>query len=172
MDGVTMLRIEPLSAEAFAPFGDVVEAREAAPRHPINDGTAMRWDGLCELKGPDARFVVGVVRAQPRALPLTLAILERHRLASQVFLPWTEGTYLVVVSPPGEAPAIDRIRCFRVTGRRGVHFRPGTWHHPLIALDAMDFLVVDQPSPDGVVDCDVVAISSAKGSPLVLPAGG
>ncbi|VAW12835.1 hypothetical protein MNBD_ALPHA09-349 [hydrothermal vent metagenome] len=64
--------------------------------------------------------------------------------------------WLVVVAPPG---AFDprSIRAFSADGARGVNYRPGTWHHPLVVTDvAADFLVVDRVAPE--LDCDVVQI--------------
>jgi ureidoglycolate lyase len=152
------LRVEPLVADRFAPFGDVIEWREATSQRWINAGTALRLDGLCDLRGPDANFAISVVRASARALPFRLECLERHNLASQVFLPWSAGRFLVVVAPGTDAPQIDGVRCFAASGRQGVHYRPGTWHHPLISLDAIDFLVIDQAAPGGIVDCDITGL--------------
>ncbi len=44
---------EPLTAEAFAPFGSVIEASDAAVRIDINQGHAVRYDRLAEVDVAD-----------------------------------------------------------------------------------------------------------------------
>jgi ureidoglycolate lyase len=154
------LRPEPLTAAAFAPFGDVIEIAAGASPRVINEGTAERFEGLARLQGePGVSFTLAVMRAQPRRLPMPLRLLERHRQASQAFVPWSGGAYLVVVAPAGDRPSATTIRCFRATGRQGVNYRPGTWHHPLLALDTVsEFLVADQAGPAGAADCEEIVI--------------
>lgn len=167
MAGTLNLEVEPLSAAAFAPFGQVIEVREGAAARVINAGTAERFDGLADLQGAGVRFTLAVMRAQPRQLPFTVRLLERHRQASQAFVPWSGGAYLVVVAPPGDGPSPRDIRCFRASGRQGVNYRPGTWHHPLLALDSVsEFLVADQAGAAGAADCEEFAIDGLR---LVIP---
>ena len=141
------LRIEPLSAAAFAPFGEVIEAANAQQVFAINEGTAQRYHDLatidCALQ--DGRVCVGLVRAQPRALPFTVRMLERHPLGSQAFIPRDPALrYLVVVADSPQATP----RAFLATNGQGVNYRRGTWHHPLLALDRVaDFLVIDRGGP-------------------------
>ncbi|RDU98086.1 ureidoglycolate lyase [Trinickia dinghuensis] len=149
------LAIEPLTRDAFAPFGDVISL-DGARRFPINGGTTERFHDLATIDVGEAggRTLVNVFRAQPRTLPFEVAMMERHPLGSQAFIPLGDVRYLVVVAPSG---ALDerRMRAFAVTGGVGVNYARGVWHHPLIALDAIaDFLVVDrggnQPNCDEI----------------------
>jgi ureidoglycolate lyase len=148
------LRVEPLSAAAFAPFGELIAA-DAADRHfPINGGTTERFHDLAHLQpGPQGRLIVSIFRGQPRALPLSITMLERHPLGSQAFVPLSGRPYLVVVARPGTAPAVGDLRCFLAQPGQGVNYAPGVWHHPLLALQAeSDFLVIDRAGPGG--NCD------------------
>ncbi|MGN6082863.1 ureidoglycolate lyase [Trinickia sp.] len=139
------LAIEPLERAAFAPFGDVIEL-EGARQIPINLGTTMRFHDLARVDVADAggRPLVNLFRGQPRTLPFEVAMLERHPLGSQAFIPLTDKPYLVVVAPAG--PLETRaVRAFVSHGWQGVNYAKGVWHHPLIALDAVsDFIVVDR----------------------------
>lgn len=45
----TALAIEPLTREAFAPFGDVIEL-EGARQFPINQGTTTRFHDLANVE--------------------------------------------------------------------------------------------------------------------------
>jgi len=138
---------EPLTAAAFAPFGSVIEASDAAVTLDINQGHAVRYDGLAEVDVADGDGIgiVSLFRARPLA-ELVLKTFERHPLGSQTFVPLSGRPYLVAVAPPGRFdPAA--IRLLRAEGRQGVHYRKGVWHHFLLVLDESDFLVVDRAGP-------------------------
>lgn len=137
------LTIEPLSAEAFAPFGDVIASDCAAQQFPINEGTAQRFHALasvdCDAGGGFP--LISLVRAQPRPMPFLIRMLERHPLGSQAFIPQSQLPYLIVVAESVEQTP----RAFLASAGAGINFRRGTWHHPLLALTACsDFLVVDR----------------------------
>jgi len=139
------LTIEPLTRATFAPFGDVIEL-EGARQIPINSGTTMRYHDLARVDVGEGggRPLVNVFRAQPRALPFEVTMLERHPLGSQAFLPMTDRPYLVVVAPAAPL-APEAVRAFVTRGWQGVNYAKGVWHHPLIALDTInDFIVIDR----------------------------
>jgi ureidoglycolate lyase len=139
------LAIEPLTKEAFAAFGDVIEL-EGAKQIPINLGTTIRFHDLAKVDVTDenGRTLVNLFRGQPRTLPFEVKMLERHPLGSQAFVPLNDKPYLVVVAPAGELDA-SQIRAFVTSGWQGVNYAKGVWHHPLIALgDVSDFIVVDR----------------------------
>ncbi len=153
------LPVEALTRAAFAPYGEVIEADAGAATVAINAGTAQRHDALAEVDAAHAggRAVISLVRAQPRTLPCTVQMLERHPLGSQAFVPLDPAQrYLVVV-----ASAIDaEPRAVLATNGQGVNYRRGTWHHPLLALDRVgDFLVVDRAGPGA--NCEEVQLTQA-----------
>jgi len=151
------LTVEPLEARLFEPFGDVIEAGAFAQHRTINEGFAERFDDLARLDTAreGGHAVLSVFRARPRALPFQLRLVERHNLGSQAFMPLLAQRFLVVVAPAGPAPAAAQLRCFMARPGQGVNYAAGTWHHPLIALDAGgDFLVVDRGGPHAAEDCD------------------
>ncbi len=138
--------IQPLTREAFVPFGDVIQVAEANHR-TINQGWAERYLDLARLDilERQGRPTLGIVRAEPRPMPLHVRIMERHPLASQAFVPLAPRAFLVVVAPPGDAPKAGQLAAFRTNAGQGVNYARGVWHHPLIALDqATDFLVIDR----------------------------
>lgn len=129
----------PLSAEAFAPFGDVIEA---APR-------SGRTDDLAKvLVGVDGRPQVSVLRTENgAALPLKVERMERHPLGTQAFIPVNGGRFFVVVAPAGEFDP-SAIRAFASNGRQGINYRPGTWHHSFLAATAGDdFVILERFGP-------------------------
>jgi ureidoglycolate lyase len=148
---------EPLTAAAFAPFGSVIEAGDAAVRIDINQGHAVRYDALAEVDVGDGGGmpVISLFRAKPLR-ELVLKSFERHPLGSQSFVPLGGRPYLVAVAPPGDFdPAA--IRLFRAEGHQGVNYRKGTWHHFLLVLEDSDFLVVDRAGPGD--NCEEVALA-------------
>lgn len=149
---VVPLQVEPLDREAFAPFGEVIEATATDSRtsYAINSGTTQRFHDLARLDpGPGGRLIVSIFRAQPRRLPLRLEKLERHPFASQAFMPLSTHAYLVVVAPGGERPDEAGLRAFLAQAGQGVNFSRGVWHHPLLALGGeSDFLVIDRDRPE------------------------
>ncbi|WP_109483312.1 ureidoglycolate lyase [Paraburkholderia sp. C35] len=139
------LAIEPLTREAFAPFGDVIEL-EGAKQIPINLGTTIRYHDLANVDVTDegGRTLVNLFRGQPRVLPFEIKMMERHPLGSQAFIPLNDKPYLVVVAPGGELDE-SKIRAFVTSGWQGVNYAKGVWHHPLLALgEVTDFVVVDR----------------------------
>lgn len=140
------LRTEPLTREAFAPFGDVITAG-AGPGRDTNLGTAVRFDWTAALENTReaARPNLAVFRATPQALPFRVTLLERHPCSSQVFAPLVADRWLVIVAPelPGGTADAARLRAFVARAGQGVHLRRGLWHHPIVVLDrAADLLML------------------------------
>ena len=141
---------EPLTADAFAPFGDVIEAAGAAEVMPINYGWTTRFNDLAGIDTRDGggRTIVSLFRSKPLA-PLVLKIFERHPLGSQAFVPTQGRPYLVAVAPRGDFD-VAKVRVFHAAADQGVNYAKGVWHHFLLALDAeSDFLVIDRDGAEG-----------------------
>lgn len=130
----------PLTADAFAPFGHVIEARAELASVDANMKSARRFDRLAPLENlrrEDARPNLCLFRCTPApAGPFQVKLLERHPFSTQVFLPMLGVTrYLVVVARGGENPELATLHAFIARGAQGVAYAPGVWHHPLVALD-------------------------------------
>ena len=142
-----LLKIEPLTREAFAPFGDVIDA-EGAKHITINQGFARRCDGQAgiDVANEGGAVNVSLFAAQPRPTPIEIALMERHPLGSQLFAPMQARPWLVVVC--GDPRDASTYCAFRATGRQGVNYARNVWHHPLLVLDTDSlFLVVDRAGP-------------------------
>lgn len=149
-----MVRAEPLTAAAFAPFGDVIETEGRAWRW-INERTSRRFDDLARIDVSESggRPLISVFEASPRPLPLRIQVLERHPLSSQAFVPLQERPFLIVVAADGGMPLAQRLRAYLSSGRQGVNYKRNTWHHSLIAVDQItQFLVIDRGAADH--NCD------------------
>jgi ureidoglycolate lyase len=156
-----ILKAEPLTAAAFAPFGDVIEIAGRAALL-INEGTCERYDDLArvDVSAQGGRPLISIFKAAPRPLPFRVKSLERHPLASQAFYPLDATPFLVVVAEDGVTPWPTRIRAFRAAGDQGVSYRRNTWHHALLAIGQMSrFLVVDRGGPGE--NCEEIGVDPA-----------
>ena len=137
--------LRPLTREAFAPFGDVIEV-EGATHFAINGGMAERYHDLAkvELAGEKARPMISLARGEPYELPLTLTFVERHPLGSQAFFPLTSHPFLVVVAPDLDGQA-GKPLAFVTKPGQGVNIRRNVWHGILTPLEGVsDFVIVDR----------------------------
>ena len=141
------LRARPLTAAAFAPFGEVLEAR-GTPDRLINAGRCGRWHDRAMLDfDAEGRAGISLFRSRCVTLPYAVTLLERHPLGAQAFLPMTADPFLVVVAPDaGGRPG--PVLAFVTDGAQGVNYRRGTWHGVLAPLPGPGlFAVVDRIGP-------------------------
>lgn len=139
-----VLRTRPLTAEAFAPYGDVLEC-SGAPDKLINAGLCGRFHDRARLDfGPGGRAGISLFDAQPRSLPFTLDLLERHPEGSQAFLPMSPAPFLVIVAADAGSQPADP-QAFLTAPYQGINLHRGTWHGVLTPLSAPGiFAVVDR----------------------------
>ncbi|MEJ8475271.1 ureidoglycolate lyase [Roseibium algae] len=140
-----IIHIKPLTKEAFAPFGEVLDT-DGTPDKLINQGLCGRYHDLANLdfSGADARVGISLFKSQKRTLPYSLEMVERHPLGSQAFLPMSQDPFLVIVCPdengkPGHPMA------FLTSPGQGINFHRGTWHGVLTPLsEPGQFAVIDR----------------------------
>jgi len=145
---------QPLTADAFAPFGDIIETGSKMPM-AINDEMAQRYDDLAfvDAGDEDGRPNVSIFISEPRALPVVIDMVERHPLGSQLFMPLGDSSYLVAVTDGAPPFQPSDLSVFLISDGRGVNYRKGLWHLPLCTLfETGRFLVVDRGGPGD--NCD------------------
>lgn len=134
-----MIIAQPLTAKAFAPYGDVIEAT-GDPSFFINAGKCGRFHDLATTDFTDGKAGISLAQATPYAAPIQLAMIERHPLGSQMFMPLNAAPFLVVVSDGPEATP----KAFITSGAQGVNYHRNIWHGVLTPLAApQPFLIVD-----------------------------
>lgn len=141
------IKAQPLTAAAFAPFGEVLET-VGPPDRLINQGLCGRWHDRAGLDFDAAgRAGLSLFRAEPRALPYRLTLVERHPEGSQAFLPMTEHPFLVIVAPDAHGRP-GRPLAFLTAPGQGINLARGAWHGVLTPLHAPGlFAVVDRIGP-------------------------
>ncbi len=137
------IRIQPISAQAFAPFGDVMDVT-GTPDKIINQGMCGRHHDRAQLDFTDGRAGISLFEAKPRSLPYKLDLVERHPAGSQAFVPMSRHPFLVIVAPDqGDEPGTPL--AFVTAPGQAINFYRGTWHGVLTPLHAPGiFAVVDR----------------------------
>lgn len=120
----------PLTADAFAPFGDVIE-------QPGDFGRFYFSEALKNGRRT-AKPSLSLTHVRPLAASmLEVTKMERHEFSSQSFVPIDVARYLVIVAPHGAdgKPDSTRLQAFLARGDQGVTYGINVWHHPMTVLD-------------------------------------
>lgn len=119
----------PIDNESFAPYGQLLDVPETPGRY---DFQAELFNGRS-----DAAPNLLLARAEAKSLPIDMEVMERHPQSSQAFFPLDASRYIVLVCPDSTdgGPDMTRLDAFLVGAGQGINYSPGTWHHPLTALD-------------------------------------
>lgn len=137
------LTVAPLTAEGFAPFGDVIEAR-GDPTKMINQGMCGRYHDLAQLDFADGRAGISLFDAKARHLPHVIDMVERHPEGSQAFMPISPVRFLVVVAEDADGIPVN-LRAFITAPGQSINLHRGVWHGVLAPIgDPGHFAVVDR----------------------------
>lgn len=146
-DLMNYIQIQPLSKDAFAPFGDVISC-EGNDFFTINNALTERYHALALAQTNTGQVGLSIFRnIQKTTVPCTIKMLERHPQGSQAFIPMHGQSFLIVVAAQLDQnmPDLAHIYAFISNGKQAINYHKGTWHHPLLTLEApSDFVVVDR----------------------------
>ena len=145
MTGAALLA-EPLTAAAFAPYGDVLEVA-GAPDRMINAGLCGRFHDRARLEFLDGRAGISLFDAEARHLPYTLDLMERHPMGSQAFIPLDGVPMLLCVATDADGrPAHPR--AFLSQPGQGVNLLRNVWHGVLAPIGRGGrYAVIDRIGP-------------------------
>ena len=129
----------------FSKFGELINTKNKKPIS-INNGYAKRFHDLGKINTSSKKgnTIISIFSAKKRNFPMKIDMMEKHPLGSQAFIPMKETTFLTFVAPEGEIPNLDKIQSFVIPKGKGINYKAGIWHFPLISTEDMDFLVVDR----------------------------
>jgi ureidoglycolate lyase len=147
---------QPLTKEAFAPYGEVIESKlDSGKNFTINEGKILRFHDLAQVE-TDSNGTAIISMAEtviPMSIPMQFNIIERHPLGSQAFIPLFSEPMIVVVGEFGDKPDLGKLRAFISNGKQGINYKMGLWHMPLIgSADGQQWIVVDRGGPG--INCD------------------
>lgn len=159
---------EPLTAEKYAPFGQVIQAQSDNVTG-ANQGTAEKYHHTAQVINgfPQnaGKTNLCVYHCRPaKELPFKVKLLERHPYSSQAFIPMNSGKtrgYLVVVAlnDKNGQPDLSTLKAFIASSTQGINYSPGVWHHPMIALEyETDFACLVHESGVPNDDCQEVNV--------------
>ncbi len=152
------LKIQPLTASAFAPYGDVIELSEHNQILPINYGQTDRHHALAKVEVQGGNGIVSLFNSKAITLPFQIKLIERHPLGSQAFINMSANPFVVVVAQAGDF-AVNNLRAFYASENQSVNYHQGTWHHYCLPLNnSALFAVVDRQGPGD--NCDEIEIPS------------
>ena len=141
----------PVSAEAFAPYGTLIDAAINVPRLnfavPVENGRV------------DARANLCIVRPPVISLPFTIDVMERHAFSTQAFFPLDTAQYLVVVAQGGDRPDMATLTAFTVSGSLGISYACGTWHIGMAVLEKPCGMAMLVHEDGGARDTDYLPIT-------------
>ena len=132
---VVHLKVRPMTREAFAPFGVLIDSRGSVE---IDLG-----EGKHSLTGATSEW-----------RPFSFDFMARHKRTMQVFSPLASSQSVIAVAPPNQddAPDVDQVVAFLVEGRLPYAYHKGTWHTPPFPVkEWASYLVVDRA---GTLDDD------------------
>jgi ureidoglycolate lyase len=118
------VQAEPLTAEGFAPFGQVIGQGDCAVE--LRDGEVFHLD------------VISYVRK-----PIRVDHLNRHYKATQALVPLSGKPAVIVVGPPSvdfsSADHLGSLRAFVMEGSSGINLALRVWHEgPFPLSDRVD----------------------------------
>lgn len=138
-----IVQTEPLTAAAFAPFGDVLDA--TGPFKLINQGQCRRHHNRAILDFTSAQPGISIFQAEARTFPYKLTLIERHAMGSQAFIPMTQHPFLITVATGSHT----KPRAFLTNGMQGINLHRNIWHGVLTPLTAPGlFAVIDRIADD------------------------
>ena len=146
-----LLTPKPLTAEAFAPYGEVISTETAKKEFSMNYGLATRYFDLAEIDVDEkgGKTCISLVNSNAVMYPFSVEKMEYHPLGSQLFYPIGEIPFLILVSTPSEILDTNKLELFISDGKQGVNYHKKVWHHYLMPLDDNSrFIVVDRNGND------------------------
>lgn len=127
------IKAVPVTAEAFAPFGQLIV--------PTEDGVPFGdEDAQLDLNRGTPRFYI--MRLPNRGWAFNR--ITRHNQVTQCLASVGGADWFIAVSPPSsgeaDAPSFSSIKAFRIPGDVAIKLHVGTWHvGPFFAPDEVSF---------------------------------
>ena len=138
------VKAEPLTKDNFLPFGDIVRLSPTAAEM-INYGAAQAQRDLARVEvGAEGQTRIGVYRALPRTSPTPLALMEKHPLGTQAFVPMGGKPWLAVVASSLADGRVGELCARYIDGDTALNYHRKVWHHPLLSVAEQDFAVIDR----------------------------
>ena len=151
MATICELKIEPMTEESFAPFGELWDAVDRPGDHRVISPTGYKYEGRTKVH----------VIWQPYD-GFTFNELERHWGVTQSFIQLSGSPAVVCVAAPTktedptDVPDPADVRAFLIDPAKGYSYKRGTWHslnrHILAPPGATFVILNSDPNPTQMVN--------------------
>jgi ureidoglycolate lyase len=150
-----IVQAQPLTAQAFAPFGQVLAG--TGPATERKAFAARMHNGR-----PGAQPNMTYMKVAPEAGALTIRELERHPHSNQAFVPLNGTRQLIAVCPSGPdgQPLLAELQVFVSAGGQAINYDANVWHAPRMALTAPGEFVMFRWDDGSAGDTELVALES------------
>lgn len=124
------ISVEPLTPEAFRPFGKVIDLPEGAPSK-AGDG----WDCWSYVQMMDVHEPIGMGLVVTKSREPVVASMERHVSREELLLAFDQEIIQPVaecadIDDPHECPDARTVRCFVIKPGQAIVIGRGVWHSP------------------------------------------
>ncbi len=147
---VVQIKAEPLTSEAFQPYGQVVGQ-----------------DDIQLALKKNEEFRMGIINMPNRGY--TIGSLNFHKNSTQALVPLNGQACLAVVAPPGtnfKKPSdLKKIKAFICDGSTGINIGLKTWHQALLPLGP-DMQMLNVQGVNSPEDTTVVNFEKKLGAVL------
>ncbi len=145
------LKIEPMTEESFAPFGELWDVADRPSDRRVSLPTRYKCDGQTTVQ----------VIWQPHG-GFTFNELERHWGVTQSFIQLSGSPAVVCVAAPTktedptDVPDPVNVRAFLIDPAKGYSYKRGTWHslnrYILVPPGATFVILNSEPNPTQIVN--------------------
>jgi ureidoglycolate hydrolase len=140
MEEPVRIKLEPLNAEAFAPYGQVLESKQ--PIFP-------------EVEPGEGRVAMEIIKAKRPANARRLEQLAIHFSYNQTFIPLHGALVLVVAPAPSNRSAgqekyevnYSKLKAFLVEVGQAAFIDKGVWHNAITPGTECTFINVTRKNP-------------------------
>ena len=148
MEETIKVRVKPLTAEAFRPYGRMLENKE--PVFP-------------EVEPGEGRVAIELLTLKRKANPRRLSQMAIHFSYNQTFIPVRGAMTLIVAPPPRNRDAghqqyelaYDDLAAFIVEPGQAAFIDKGTWHNAVALGSECEFINVTRKDPgEGTTDLE------------------
>jgi ureidoglycolate lyase len=133
---IIKVKVEPLTPEAFEPFGEVIKSFDAA-RPEVRTGGLRENAYTVSAALSDAPSEAGSKRV-PLSAGIQRAHFAYHTDAGQAFYPTRHCPTVYFVAPAKECLAPEDVRAFYSDGSLGICMRLRIWHTMPICVEGTE----------------------------------
>ena len=157
---IHQIPVEPLTREAFAPYGSVIDWPTESEKNAFELRSSDRFDffpNLSSLACDHDCMHVGIATHYKR--PYRTVNMERHYHTEELMVPLTNPIVLVFAKndglTPSEEPDINKVKAFLINTTQGVVVNTGVWHWTPFAVGGDSRILCIFAGNTSAKDCDV-----------------